>query len=250
MARAETIQGPYGYGPIVPLQKTHRVLLPGGGTPDFCRSINALALSAAEFVAAGRDYPIVFASPDGGASFGPVAVLGFENGVNLFVDAAGDWDRGCYLPAYVRRFPFCLSANRVVCVAQSYVDKGGVALYDKAGNPTREGKAMATLIAGFEADLERTVQFCTALVRLQLLETFSAEVKEPQVKVAGMARVSEQKLRALAPAQLKALAEKGWLGLIYAHLHSLAVFERLGARLKARKAAGKGSRPSRRSRPK
>jgi hypothetical protein len=235
----------------MPLQKTHRVLLPGdGATPEFCRKLNALAVSASEFVAAGRDYPIVFASGDAGKSFAPVIILGFEHGINLFVDAAGEWDRSCYFPAYVRRFPFCLSQERVVCVVKSYVDKGGVALHDKAGKATPQWQPIEALLAGFQVDLERTAQFCTALLRLELLERFSAEMKEPQVKVAGMARVSEQKLRALAPAQLKALAEKGYLGLIYAHLHSLQGFGRLAERLKSRKAAGKGSPASRRSRPK
>ena len=249
MTRKPQARAPIGYEDIVPLQKKHRVLLPGGATPAFCRKTNALALCAAEFVAAGRDYPIVFASADGGQSFAPVAVFGFAADSNLFVDGAGEWESGRYVPAYVRRFPFCVSGQRVVCVVKSYVDKGGVALHDKAGRPTAQWQALDALISSYEADLAATARFCTALLRLGLLESFVAEVKDPGVKVSGMARVSEARLRALPPIQLKALAEKGWLGLIYAHLHSLDGFLRLAARLKARKAAGRGSRPSRRSRP-
>jgi len=248
MTRSTQARAPIGYESVVPLQKKHRVLLPGGATPEFCRKINALALSAAEFVAAGRDYPIVFASADGGGSFAPVAVLGFAANSNLFVDAAGEWERGCYVPAYVRRFPFCLSGE-VVCVVKSYIDRGGIALHDKAGKPTAQWRPIEALISNYRTDLAGTASFCTALQRLGLLESFVAEVKDPGVKVAGMARVSEARLRALPPIQLKALAEKGWLGLIYAHLHSLDGFLRLAERLKGRKAAGKGSRPSRRSRP-
>jgi hypothetical protein len=48
------ITAPYGYDEIVPLQKTHRVLLPAGTTPAFCRRLNALAVSVAEFTAAAR----------------------------------------------------------------------------------------------------------------------------------------------------------------------------------------------------
>ena len=250
MKRSVTIRAPYGYDTVVALDKKHRVLLPGGGTPDFCRKLGSLAVTASEFVAAGRDYPIVFAPIDGGKAFSPVIVLGLESGINLFVDAAGEWDSTCYLPAYVRRFPFCLSlGDRMVCVVKSYVDRSGVALWDKDGRPTPQWLAIERLLAGFEDDLDRTAQLCTALTRLDLLQGFSAEMQEPQLKLAGMARVSEDRLRALSPIQLKALAEKGWLGLIYAHLHSLEAFGRLAARLKARKAAGKGSRPSRRSRP-
>lgn len=249
MTRKPQTRGPIGYDDVVPLQKKHRVLLPGGATPEFCRKVNALALSAAEFTAAGRDYPIVFASADAGASFSPVAVFGFGADSNLYVDGAGEWESGRYVPAYVRRFPFCVAGGGVVCVVKSYIDKGGIALHDKAGKPTAQWQALEQLISSYQADLAGTARFCTALQRLNLLESFVAEVKDPAVKVSGMARVSEAKLRALPPIQLKALAEKGWLGLIYAHLHSLDGFLRLAVRLKARKAAGKGSRPSRRSRP-
>ena len=36
-------------------------------------------------------------------------VLGLEAGVNLFVNEAGEWARGVYFPAFVRRYPFCIS---------------------------------------------------------------------------------------------------------------------------------------------
>ena len=110
-----SLSAPFGYDEIVPLEKSHRVLMPSGTTPSFCRSINALAVSVGEFVAAARDYPIVFASADAGKSFAPVILLGLEAGVNLFLDDSGEWDRTAYFPAYVRRFPFCLSKERVVC---------------------------------------------------------------------------------------------------------------------------------------
>lgn len=32
---------PFGYDEIVPLEKSHRVLMPAGNTPSFCRTINA-----------------------------------------------------------------------------------------------------------------------------------------------------------------------------------------------------------------
>jgi hypothetical protein len=248
-ARSGALPAPYGYEEVVPLQKEDRVLLPGGGTPEFCRKLNGIAVSVSEFVSAGRDYPIVFLSADGGKSVAPALVLALQDNENLFVDEAGQWDHDCYLPAYVRRFPFCLSSKGVVCVAKSYVDKEGVALHDKSGKPTPRWRPIEALLAAFDADLHRTRQFCTALVRLQLLEPFTAAMKEPVLSVEGMQRVSAGKMRGLTPAQFKALSDKDWLGLIYAHLHSLETFTRLAARLTARKDAGKSSPASRRSRP-
>jgi hypothetical protein len=235
------LSAPFGYDEIVPLEKSHRVLMPSGTTPSFCRTINALAVSVGEFVAAARDYPIVFATADAGKSFAPVIVLGLEAGANLFLDADGEWDRAAYFPAYVRRFPFCLSKERVVCIVKSYIDAGGVPLYDTRGNATPRWQAAEALLAGFDADLERTAQMCTALAKLELLESFSVQVKDaPEIQLSGMVRVAEPKLRALAPARLKALVDKGFMGLVYAHLHSLENFSRLVARRNLRQGSARG----------
>src|SRR5207247_10818958 len=143
--------------------RTHspRARTPGGPPPSCCRPLTARAVSVGEFVPAARDYPIVFATADAGKSFAPVILLGLEAGVNLFLDDSGEWDRGCYFPAYVRRFPFCLSRERVVCIVKSYLDAGGVPLYDGRGNAPPRWKAAEALLAGFDADLERTAQMCT-----------------------------------------------------------------------------------------
>jgi hypothetical protein len=233
------ITAPFGYDAITPLRKEHRVLLPEGATPVFARKLNALAISLAEFTTAGRDYPIVFASLDQGKTYAPVIVLGLEAGVNLFVNAAGEWERGVYFPAFVRRYPFCISklyvdgeasSERVVCVATSYIDPAGVALFDAKGEATPRWKALERLLAEYEADLDRTAQMCASLARLQLLEPFSMQVLEkdkPEFRLAGMFRVSEARLKDLKPASHKVLVNKGFMGLIYAHLHSIDNFSRL-----------------------
>jgi hypothetical protein len=244
------ITPPFGYGEVAPLQKTHRVLLPAGGTPSFCRGLNALALSYSEFAAAARDYPIVFASADGGASFAPVIVLGLAEGANLFVSSAGDWDPAVYLPAYVRRYPFCISkvyrdgkpsGERIVCIAKDYLDPGGVALFDAEGRPEPRWQPIERLLAEYEADLDRTAEMCAALARLALFAPFTMEVQEGArrtTRLAGMYRVDEARFSALAAQELKTLVERGFMSRVYAHLHSLANFARLYAR--ERQAAGRG----------
>jgi hypothetical protein len=237
------ITAPYGYDEIVPLQKSHRVLR-AGATPAFCRNLNAIALSLAEFAVAARDYPVVFASLDAGKTFAPVAVLGLAPGSNLFVDASGEWTRGAYVPAFVRRYPFCISklyvdgeprGERVVCVAKAWIDEGGVALFDAQDRPTAEWQAIERLLAEYEADLDRTALMSASLARLQLLEPFTLQRLgggQPELALSGMYRVSEARLRDLKPASHKALAEKGFTGLVHAHLHSLQNFSRLAAHRK------------------
>lgn len=238
------ISAPYGYDQIVPLQKTHRVRMPAGATPAFCRRLNALAVSLAEFTVAARDYPIVFATLDGARSFAPVIVVGLDRESNLFVDASGEWDRTAYFPAFVRRYPFCISklyvdgepkSERVVCVASASIDAQGVELFDAAGAPTQRWREAERLLAEFEADLDRTAQMCATLARMQLLEPFTIQLlaeDRSQVKLDGMHRVSEARLRDLKAASHKMLVGKGIMGLVYAHLHSLENFSRLAARRK------------------
>ena len=236
------ITPPFGYDEIVPLQKQHRVLMPQGTTPAFCRKLNALAVSASEFTVAGRDYPIVFASVDAGKTYAPVVVLGLTEGSNLFIGAQGEWDAAVYLPAFVRRYPFCISkvyvdgnasGERVVCVARAYVDEGGVALFDLKGKPAPRWQAIERLLAEYEDDLDLTAQMCAALARLQLFKPFTMQVIEggrTGVKLQGMFRIDEERLRDLKPASHKVLVSKGFMGRIYAHLHSLENFQRLYAR--------------------
>jgi hypothetical protein len=236
------ITAPVGYDEIVPLQRSHRVRLPTAATPTFCRKLNALAICLAEFTAAARDYPIVFASLDGARTFAPLIVLGLNQDVNLFVDDAGEWDRAAYRPAFVRRYPFCISklyvdgepkSERVVCVAKAQLDASGAALFDAQGNATPAWQAAERLLSEYEADLDRTAQACAALARLQLFEPFTMQrlgENQPQVKLGGMFRIAQARLRDLKPANHKMLVGKGLMGLIYAHLHSLENFRRLASR--------------------
>ncbi|MGH8642452.1 MAG: SapC family protein, partial [Burkholderiales bacterium] len=103
------IKPPYGYQEIVPLAKQHRVALPDGRKlPSSFRKLNALPLSFTEFTVACRDYPIAFVGADT-ANVIAMAVLGLENQQNLFAAAADSWDATAYVPAYVRRYPFCMT---------------------------------------------------------------------------------------------------------------------------------------------
>ena len=242
------IKPPYGYQEIVPLTKKHRVVLPAGRKlPLVFRNITALPLSFTEFAVACRDYPVAFVGADV-ASVIAMAVLGLENQQNLFVTADESWDATAYLPAYVRRYPFCMTrvtvdgreqAERVACVEKRALSERGEALYDAKGEPLAAWEERRKLLFEYEADLVRAEEMCRELGRLQLLETFNVQAVPHQgtpVALTGMYRVAEQKLAELAPDKLKELAQKGMLAPIYAHLISLANFARL---LDRRSAAAK-----------
>ncbi len=245
--KALKITSPFGYGAVVALQKNDRVLLPSpGAIPEFCRAINALALSIGEFNAAARDYPIVFARTGAGKTYSPVIVLGLSDAQNLFVDARGNWDALAYLPAFVRRYPFCISkvtaqggrgSEKIVCIAGAHVDQQGIALFDETGKPTTQWQAAQRLLQEYENDLDVTAQMCALLGELDLFAPFTFQVMQgeaPALKLQGMHRIDEKKFKALKPSKHKALVSSGLMGKIYAHFHSLENFARLYQRAVAR----------------
>jgi len=233
------IKPPYGYQEIVPLTKQHRVALPDGRKlPPAFRNLNALPLSFTEFTVACRDFPIAFVGADA-ANVIAMAVLGLENQQNLFAAGEDRWDATVYLPAYVRRYPFCMTrvtvdgkeqAERVACVEKRALSEKGEALFDAKGEPLPAWEERRKLLFEYEADLVRSEEMCRELAQLQLLETFTVQAVPNQgapVAMTGMYRVAEQKLAELAPDRLRELTQKGILARIYAHLISLANFGRL-----------------------
>src|SRR5712691_10639758 len=136
------INQPFGYSEIVPLYKNQKVRLPApAALPEFCRKVNAVPISYSEFAVACRDYPLAFITTDQSKTFLPVAVLGVTGGENLFL-RDGQWDGSVYLPAYVRRYPFCMArvtldsveqADRLICVEKAFVSEEGERMFDDAG---------------------------------------------------------------------------------------------------------------------
>lgn len=233
------IAPPIGYEQITPLLKTHRVVLPRAEetAPVFHR-LHAIPLSLAEMEPACRDYPIVFVSGDGGKTFNLVAVLGLQVRQNLFILTDGMWDRRVYLPAYVRRYPFCMAKvtldgepqkSRIVCVEQGALAEKGEALYDGAGKALPAWSALEKLIFDYENDLMRSEELCRLMGELKLLEPFTmkAEVDGFTMQLEGMHRVAREALDALADAELRNLMTSGMMDKVYSHLLSLDNFRRL-----------------------
>ncbi len=230
------ISPPFGYKEIIPLLKTHKVrLLNPGEVPPFVRALNAIPISYSEFARVTLDYPIVFTSGDKGQTFAPVAVLGMTGGENLFVNQ-GAWVEKTYVPAYVRRFPFCMARvtldqveqkDRLICIEKEFAGDTGAAMFDDQGQPLQQWKDVEKLLSEYETDLERSREMCGILSDYSLLEPFNMQAtvaNQAPVQLTGMFRVDEKKIEHLNSNQLRNLVKKGILGRIYAHLVSLENF--------------------------
>ena len=129
------ITPPYGYQQVVPLTREHHVVLPmEGKLPPVFRGMMVLPLSYTEFSLACHDYPVVFISNDQGQSAVAMAVVGLEQQQNLFVAPDLTWDKNFYVPAYVRRYPFCMTRvhvsgqeqpERIACVEKRAISAKG-----------------------------------------------------------------------------------------------------------------------------
>ena len=234
------IAPPFGYKEVVPFLKTQKVRLLGPGeVPDFAQRGNAIPISLTEFQPVARDYPIVFTAAEGTQNYAPVAVLGLTSGENLF-HADGRWASGVYIPAYARRYPFCMAKvnvnkieqkDRLICVEKTYIDEGGEKMFDDKGQPSAKWKDLERLLAEYEADLERSREMCSILADYGLFEPFSMQANFREggkpMQMTGMSRVVEKNLENLNAAQLKNLMRKGIMPRIYMHLMSLENFGRL-----------------------
>jgi hypothetical protein len=239
------INPPFGFKEIVPLYKNQKVRLPKPGyLPDFVRATNAVPVSYSEFAIACRDYPLVFTSTDEGKSFATVAVLGVAGQENLYL-SGGNWDPAVYVPAYIRRYPFCMArvtlnaveqAERLICIEKEFLCEDGERMFAEDGTPLERWKPIEKLLNEYEADLERTREMCAILADYALLEPFTLQANLKvggSMNLGGMFRVAEKKLEFLNAAQHKNLLKKGVMGRIYAHLLSLDNFGRLLARKNA-----------------
>jgi len=235
-----SITPPFAYTEIVPLRKEHRVLVPRASKiPPPFRALNALPVSIVEFQLVARDYPIVFVTANAGESYAAFAVLGLEAERNLFLMSDNTWDKRAYLPAYVRRYPFCMSTitvdgqlreERLVCVEQKALRDKGDRLFDDAGVPLPDWDRQQKLLIEYEADLLRTNEMCATLASHGLLEPFTMQAQPnagTPLALSGMTRVAEQRLAELESEKIRALMQRGYLAQIYAHMASMGNFQRL-----------------------
>lgn len=199
-------------------------------------------MSALTFPAEFRDlqacYPIVFARDDDG-SFTPLALLGFEQGENLFLGPDG-WDAPV-IPLTVERQPFLIGRGGEELQVHVDMDHPRVRTGGLEGEPvflTYGGTSeylerISSVLRTIHEGLEASRGFTAALRELDLLESFVLDVElddGARHQLAGFWTVAEERLQALAPDQLAALHRAGYLQAVYMQVASLSQFRNLIAR--------------------
>lgn len=215
----------------------------------FAARAHAVPLQVTEFGPASLSYPVIFA----GESYTPLAILSLRADENLFVSADGTYDPECYIPGFIRRYPFVLANDEaqgrlVVCIdrAADFIrPEGEVRLFEN-GRLSEYAQGCIKFCEDFEGERVRTEQFVKTLRELDLLESTQSSytprdaqgVAGEPVQIADYYAVSSAKLDALPVDKLAELRGSGALQQIYAHLNSLFGWDRLIARTSARTAQG------------
>ena len=215
----------------------------------FAAKTNSLLLATTEMIDAAASYPVVFVGKEGGP-YTLAAMVGLNNEENLFVDAAGTWDAGSYVPAFARRYPFVLSgdgdqdADLSVCIDEDFPgfnEVAGQPLFEPDGKETPLLVAAIDFLRHFHAEMKNTNAFAERLSALGLLVPRAFEVERDGTRrvVEGVVMIDADKLAALDDATVLAMVRNGDMALAHAHLLSLKQIPHLAVRLEERlKAAG------------
>ena len=202
----------------------------------FTKNTHAIPVTVDEFASCQRSFPIVFGLGDAAA---PLALVGLQEGNNLYVDDKGIWEANAYVPAFIRRYPFMLARlsperpDLSLCfddtAGQIAPDVGDRLFVD--GEPSDTTKNILGFCEQFEQAVDRTRRFMEELEKLNLLMDGEVTIQregltEPAV-YRGFRMIDEAKLQALRGDQARKLVQSGMLGLVYAHLFSLALISPL-----------------------
>ena len=244
MASAPNSTLPILYNNLVPLNSNQHGDWKGRTTDKapWIAKQHAIPLTAEEFPIAQRDYPIVFSV---GERPVPLALMGLNEGVNVFFDDDGAPIGQPYVPAYVRRYPFLLaklepqSENLSLCFDDSSDLVGtfdeGERLFGDDKQPTAHTQNLLAFCERFEEAGTRTQMFMDELKKHDLLMDGEISIQrrdapDQPFTYRGFSMVNQDKLRELRGDQLRTWNQNGLLPLIFAHLFSLNLMSTIFAK--------------------
>ena len=190
-------------------------------TPDEFRNLQA-------------HYPIVFQKNSEG-QFQPLALLGLQDGQNLFL-GTDEWDKQ-YIPLALQREPFLIGVaddelRMLVDMASPRISQGaeGEAVFLPQGGNTDFLEHANSVLKTLHEGLQATPEFVQALLAHDLLESFVLDVERPDGthgRLVGMYTIFEERLAALDAKAIGLLHEADYLQPIYMAIASMSNFHKL-----------------------
>lgn len=186
----------------------------------FASTTHVVPITLGEFAQVALDYPIVFAGDDNV----PLAVMGLRPNENLFVSEDGEFEPDCYIPAFIRRYPFVFAEDPandrfVACIdveAASVQENADFPFFEN-GEPTKFTTDAIEFLKLFEQQRRQTQLFVEAMKELDFFETRTVNFQptnadgsqgEPN-KIADYVGLSGAKLEELSADKLVELRDNG-----------------------------------------
>lgn len=203
-------------------------------------SIHAIPLTVEEFPSAQRFTPIVFSADESPV---PLALMGLNEGVNVFTDENGQLTGNVYVPAYARRYPFMLAKltpdteELSLCFDPSSDLIGefedGDPLFEE-GQPTQATNNALEFCKNFEEAGMRTQALIEELAKHELLIDGEFSIQRPDMPdqpfvYRGFKMVDQEKLREMRGDVLRQWTQSGLLAIVFAHLFSLDLIREIFA---------------------
>ena len=182
-------------------------------------------------------YPIFF-QVDANDQYYPVALLGFEEGENLF-QGESDWEAS-YVPAMVRREPFLVGVQdveeqqaRVLSIDMNHPrvsNSAGELLFKPLGGRTDFLEEQANLLEALHDGLGHCQGFTQALVEHELIEDVALEIKMgdgSSSQLIGLKGVNEERVQALSGDVLEMFNREGYLMPLFMTIASMSNMQTL-----------------------
>lgn len=211
---------------IVPLNKeAHRTLrVDGRASATYGDSQHFTQVIVNEFPQLVVRYPILFAKNAETGRFYCGAMLGFDEGENLFLE---EWQvRGTYRPLALQRMPFYAHGPQIaIDLDHPRVGaEAGEPLFDPSGRPSRYLQGIIWAFQDLRPGIETTNVFISRLLELRLIEPIDIEVElddGTKHQCAGLYTVNQDVLAKLPDPVVLELFRRGYLTLIHLMTASL-----------------------------
>lgn len=222
----------------VPLDKVKHSNLKVTSKVDFAYTAKThlAAATIREFAQLSGSMPLVFIEDPNTKNVHAVAMLGLEQGSNLFF-AEGKW-QGPHVPLNIQRYPFDIRPDGdklgvfVDENSELLLKEGeeGTALFTEDGEPTEFLKKRQQFLAELANSEVQNQRFIKTLKEHDLLEEIQVRInyRSSQARnVTGILSINEKRLLELDDDKVLAMHKAGYLGAAYAMMLSLGQLNRL-----------------------
>lgn len=231
--------------------QTHRTLrVQAAAAARYGDNQRFVPVIVAEFPHLVVHYPILLSKDAVTGAFYCGAMLGFDEGENLFLKDVEGHDG--YRPLNLQRMPFyACGGDLAIDLDHPRVTAGEVPaahrqpVFTEQGEPSRYLRSILAAFGELTPGMERTRQFIDALVEHRLIEPVEFDLEFDDgtgLQVTGLYTIAQEALRELSDATAVELFRRGYLKLIYLMIASLKQVAVLAQRRNDRLLARAGCR--------